>query len=285
MTKEKTATAEAAPEAEKKETSSEFFKEILKTVIYALLIAFVFRTFFYDPYNIPSESMLPTLMTGDYIFVSKMSYGYSKYSTPFINADIFSGRVLEGAGPERGDVVVFKLPRDGKTDYIKRIMGLPGDRLQMQNGRLFINGEEVKKERIEDFVFEESENMNCLRTPNYRFPQADGPAQCRYPRYRETLSSGRSYNVLDLNPFGNTDNTRIFTVPEGHYFAMGDNRDNSADSRLPQQIGVGFIPAENLVGRATMIFYSSNGDARLWQVWKWPGAARGNRIFTLLDDE
>lgn len=285
MTKQKTATAKAAPEAETKQTPSAITKEIIKTVLYAFLIAFVFRTFFYDPYNIPSESMLPTLMTGDYIFVSKMSYGYSKYSTPFISADIFSGRILEGAGPERGDIVVFKLPRDGKTDYIKRIMGLPGDQLQMQSGRLFINGEEVKKERIEDFVFEESENMNCLRTPNFRFPQAGGPAQCRYPRYRETLASGRSYNVLDLNPFGNTDNTKVYTVPEGHYFAMGDNRDNSADSRLRPQIGVGFIPAENLVGRATMIFYSTNGDARLWQVWKWPGAARGNRIFTLLDDE
>ncbi|MCH7630432.1 MAG: signal peptidase I [Proteobacteria bacterium] len=281
MTKEKTAAAEAV---KVKEKPAEFFKELAKVVIVAMLIAVFFRTLFYDPYNIPSESMLPTLMTGDYIFVSKMAYGYSKHSTPYFSLDLFDGRILEGE-VRRGDVVVFKLPRDNQTDYIKRVMGLPGDRMQMRGGVLYINGDEVKKERIEDFVFEESANMNCLRYPNYRHPQAEGPAQCRYPQYLETLPNGLSYNVLDLEPFGLSDNTPVYTVPGGHYFAMGDNRDNSADSRKPTSRGVGFIPAENLVGRAVIIFYSSNGNAKIWQVWKWFGAARGDRFLTGLQAE
>jgi len=281
LTKEKTATAKTAVEPDKQ---ADFLKELIKIVIAAMLIAGIFRTLFYDPFNIPSESMLPTLMTGDYIFVSKMSYGYSKYSTPFITLDLFDGRVLDGA-VERGDVIVFKLPRDNDTDYIKRVIGLPGDRIQMQGGHLFINGEEVKKERIEDFVFEESTNMHCLRYPQYRHPQNRAPAECHYPQYRETLPSGVSYNVLDLEPFGSADNTRVYTVPEGHYFGMGDNRDNSLDSRKTSAIGVGFIPYENLVGRATLIIYSTNGNAKIWQVWKWFGAARGDRFFTGLQAE
>jgi len=282
LAKEKTATADQTTKPKGKEqTPREFILEIIKVIVVAVLIAFGFRTIFYDPYNIPSESMLPTLMTGDYIFVSKMSYGYSKHSTPFFSPNLFSGRILAG-DVERGDVAVFKLPRDGKTDYIKRIIGLPGDQIQMQDGHLFINGEAVIKQRIEDFTFEESANMNCLRTPKYRIPRDDAPALCSYPQYRETLPSGRSYSVLDLEPFGISDNTRVYTVPEGHYFAMGDNRDNSADSRKPTSIGVGFIPEENLVGRATMIFYSSNGNSQLWQVWNWFDGARGDRFFTIL---
>ncbi|MEE8258067.1 MAG: signal peptidase I [Sphingomonadales bacterium] len=285
MAKEKTANTDQTTKTKgKEETPRDFIVETIKVIVFAVLIAFGFRTLFYDPYNIPSESMLPTLMTGDYIFVSKMSYGYSKHSTPFFSPDLFSGRILAG-DVERGDVAVFKLPRDGKTDYIKRIIGLPGDQIQMQGGRLFINGEAVIKERIENFTFEESANMNCLRTPQYRIPQNDAPAKCSYPQYRETLPTGRSYSVLDLEPFGISDNTRVYTVPEGHYFAMGDNRDNSADSRKPTSIGVGFIPEENLVGRATMIFYSSNGNSRLWQVWNWFEAARGDRFFTILKNK
>ena len=275
----------AKASAKKEETYENFFKEIIKTVVYAVLIATVFRTVLYEPFNIPSESMLPTLMTGDYLLVSKMSYGYSHYSIPF-SPNLFSGRILAD-DVERGDIAVFKTPRDNDTDFIKRIVGLPGDRMQMLGGQLFINGEAVKKVRVEDFVFTESENMHCGDHFNYRFPQADGTVECRYPQYRETLPNGRSHMTIDLKPNGRSDNIDMaFVVPAGHYFAMGDNRDNSQDSRVPVTIGgVGYVPAENLVGRAEVIFYSTNGNARLWEVWKWYGAARGNRFFMLLSPD
>lgn len=268
----------------KKESREDFVKELVKTVVYAVLIATVFRTVLYEPFNIPSESMLPTLLTGDYLLVSKMSYGYSKYSIPF-SPDLFSGRIFDDE-VERGDIAVFKTPRDNKTDFIKRIVGLPGDRLQMRNGQLFINGEAVEKIPAGDFVFTESKYMNCMGHDNYRFPQADGTVECRYPQYRETLPNGRSYMTLDLYPYNYSDNTEVYVVPEGYYFAMGDNRDNSADSRVPLVAnGVGYVPKENLVGRATVIFYSTNGDARWWQVWKWFSAVRGERIFMLLSPD
>ena len=283
----KTITAEknkTAKNQKPKEKSQEgLVKEFIKTVVSAVLIATVFRTVFYEPFNIPSESMLPTLMTGDYLLVSKMSYGYSTFSLPF-SPDLFSGRLIDG-DVKRGDIAVFKLPRDNSTDYIKRIIGLPGDRLQMRQGQLFINGEPVVKERVEDFVFTESSNINCLRYPNYRHPQADGVVECRYPQYRETLPGGASYMSLDLEPYGLSDNTEVFIVPEGHYFAMGDNRDNSSDSRKPVSFGVGYVPKKNLVGRASVIFFSTNGDASLWEFWKWFSAARGDRMFTRLNSD
>ncbi len=274
-----------APEAEKKqkETPTEFAKELIKVVISAFIIATVFRTVFYEPYNIPSESMLPTLMTGDYIFVSKMSYGYSKYSLPF-SPDLFEGRILN-SDIERGDVAVFKLPRDNKTDYIKRVIGLPGDRIQMVAGTLLINGEIVKKERIEDFVFPVSFYMHCYDRPQYLTRDENGFAFCHYPRFKETLPNGVTYTVLDLDPYGGNDNTREYLVPDGHYFMMGDNRDNSQDSRRPSSVGVGFVPLENVVGRAEIIFWSTDGNARLWQVWKWPEATRWDRIFDGLKPE
>lgn len=283
MNKAKTAGKQAPARAEKKKEEG-FFKETVKTVIYAVLLATVFRTFFYEPFNIPSESMLPTLLTGDYIFVSKMSYGYSRHSFPF-SLGPFSGRVMNGEGVGRGDIAVFKLPRDDSTDYIKRVIGLPGDRLQMIDGVLHINGQRVEKEPAGYFAFEESSNMDCLRWPQYRYPQADGTVECRYPRFRETLPNGVSYFTLDLEPFGSSDNTGVFVVPEGHYFAMGDNRDNSSDSRRPISVGVGFVPDENLIGRATIIFFSTDGSARLWQFWKWYSAARWGRLFTGLAPE
>lgn len=284
MTKVKEA-ADKAPEKEEKqkETAVDFGKELIKVVLAAFLIATVFRTFFYEPFNIPSESMLPTLMTGDYIFVSKMSYGYSRHSLPF-SVDLFEGRILQ-SDIERGDVAVFKLPRDGKTDYIKRVIGLPGDRIQMINGILIINDQIVKKERIEDFVFEASYYMDCYGRNNYLTRNEEGVVFCNYPQYRETLPNGVSYTVLDLEPYGGRDNTREFLVPEGHYFMMGDNRDNSQDSRVPSTIGVGFVPMENIVGRADFIFWSTDGNARLWQVWGWPGATRWDRILSGLNPE
>lgn len=237
--------------------------EIVKTVVYAVLIAGVIRTIAYEPFNIPSESMLPTLLVGDYLFVSKFSYGYSRHSLPF-SPGIGSGRIIESM-PERGDVAVFKLPRDNSTDYIKRVIGLPGDRIQMQLGRLFINDQPVKRDRVDDFIYQDSRG-----------------SVWRIPRYRETLPNGVTYLTLDMVEGSDTDDTDVFQVPEGHYFAMGDNRDNSVDSRVTTG-GVGFIPAENLVGRAEFLFFSTNGSARIWELWNWPQAIRFGRFFNAVD--
>ena len=230
--------------------------ETLKTIFYAVLIAVFIRIFIFQPFNIPSESMVSTLLKGDYIFVTKYSYGYSHHSIPF-SPPIFSGRIF-GHTPTRGDVVVFKLPRDGHTDYIKRVIGLPGDRIQVKDSRLYINGEAVKRERIDDFVARDG-NGNVTRTP----------------AYRETLPNGVTYTTLDEGPGHLYDDTPEYTVPEDHYFMMGDNRDNSADSRAD----VGFVPFENLVGHAQFIFFSTDGTASFFQFWRWPEATRWDRIF------
>ena len=209
--------------------------ETIKVVVQALLIAFVLRTFLFQPFNIPSGSMKDTLLVGDYVFVSKYAYGFSRYSFPFGFPPV-SGRIF-GSDPVRGDVIVFKLPRDNSTDYIKRLVGLPGDRIQVQEGVLYINGTAVPRVKIDDFIDDED---------------PDNPV--RIARYRETLPNGVSYEVLDQTPFGALDNTQEYVVPPGHYFFMGDNRDNSLDSRV--QSAVGYVPYENLVGRAEVIFFS-----------------------------
>ena len=248
--------------------------DTVKTVVYAVVIALVVRTVAYEPFNIPSGSMIPTLLIGDYLFVAKYPYGYSRYSFDFfsglIGLDRIPGAMAGDSGrilfdpPERGDVAVFKLPRDNATDYIKRIVGLPGDRIQVIGGVLYINGEAVRRDRIGDFV-ETDRYGNTRRTA----------------QYTETLPNGTRYNVLDMDPAGRLDNTEVYVVPAGHYFAMGDNRDNSLDSRV--LTGVGFIPAENLVGRAELIFFSTDGGAEWWEVWKWPGATRFARFFQVVD--
>ncbi len=235
--------------------------ETIRTIAVAVLIAVVFRSFAFQPFNIPSESMVPTLLVGDYLFVSKYAYGYSRHSLPF-SPPLFHGRLLEKP-VERGDVAVFKLPRDGRTDYIKRIIGLPGDKIQMIDSVLYINGEAVKREHVDDY-----ENGD----PNVSVRRA--------AQYKETLPNGVSYMTLDLYGATDADNTPVFEVPAGYYFAMGDNRDNSADSRLPMSRGVGLVPAENLVGRAEIITFSTDGNARLWEIWKWFGAMRFSRFFT-----
>jgi signal peptidase I len=235
--------------------------ETIKVVIEALLIALVFRTFLYHPFNIPSGSMEPTLLIGDYLFVSKFGYGYSRYSFP-IDLSFIHGRVWEGV-PERGDIVVFRPPREPGTDYIKRVIGLPGDKIQVQNGALFINGEEVKREAAGEW---EGEGRFGDPTP--------------VRQYRETLDNGVSYMTLDALDNGPGDNTRVYTVEPGHYFLMGDNRDNSQDSRFLDG-PVGFVPAENLVGRAEIIFFSVDGSPA-WAFWKWPWSVRPGRIFDLL---
>jgi signal peptidase I len=249
--------------------------ETIKVIIQAVLIAFVVRTFLYQPFNIPSESMYPTLKVGDYLFVSKLSYGYSRYSfnfalgpggSPWVSCCSFTfpGRTVLPDVPERGDVAVFKLPADTRIDYIKRVIGLPGDRIQMRDGVLFINGAAVKKDRIEDYVDDE----------------AQGPGGGHaVPQFVETLPNGVQYRVLDLNTSAE-DNTDEYVVPEGHYFMMGDNRDNSQDSRFLSHVG--YVPVENFVGRADIIFFSISRDTALWQVWKWPFAIRWSRFLNLL---
>lgn len=231
--------------------------ETLRTIFYAVLIAMVIRIFAFEPFNIPSGSMIPTLLIGDYLFVSKFSYGYSRYSLPF-SPPIFDGRILADE-PERGDVAVFKLPADNKTDYIKRIVGLPGDDIQVREGILHINGVPVKRERVSTLSVE-------------AYPRGNPDVI----EYIETLPNGRQHRIWERSDHDILDNTPVFTVPAGHYFAMGDNRDQSQDSRVMSQVG--YVPFENLVGRAEFIFFSHDGSARLWEVWKWPGAIRFGRI-------
>jgi len=232
-------------------------KDTIRTLVYAIAIALFVRTFAYEPFNIPSGSMKPTLLVGDYLFVSKFAYGYSRYSLP-LSLPLFSGRIF-GSLPERGDVAVFKLPTDNKTDYIKRIVGLPGDRLQVINGILHINGVAADLVPVDPFI-----------------DDMDG-RQGAIDRFAETLpGADRQHFILDLTQQGRLDNTGVFEVPADHVFAMGDNRDNSLDSRTD---AVGYIPIENLIGRAEIMMFSVNGSARIWEPWKWPWAIRYDRIF------
>jgi signal peptidase I len=232
-------------------------RDTIRVIIHALLLALIVRVFLFQPFNIPSGSMIPTLLIGDYLFVSKYSYGYSRYSFPF-GLNLFPGRIW-AAEPQRGDVVVFKLPRDNETDYIKRVIGLPGDEIQMINGVLHINGQAVPKEKVQDYVVTE---------PSGR--------ERHMAQFRETLPNGVSYPVLDLVQSSFGDNTEVYRVPEDHFFMMGDNRDNSTDSRFLSEVG--FVPFENLVGKAQVIFFSIDDKSSFWEFWKWPTSVRWSRI-------
>jgi signal peptidase I len=278
------------------ETSEGGLWETIKIVLQALAIALVIRTLLFQPFNIPSGSLIPTLLIGDYLFVSKYSYGYSHYSLPAMldpapettlgsrNLDLgflkipsvatllealhipflpIPGRIF-ASQPKRGDVIVFKLPRDGETDYIKRLIGLPGDKIQMIHGRLIINGALVERTPL----------------PPYATPGHFGhPVEVS--RYEETLPGGVKHEIIELDGDGGYyDNTGVYEVPANCYFMMGDNRDNSTDSRVAaEQGGVGFVPFDNLIGRAEVIFFSVGEGEAAWEVWRWPWTVRWRRLF------
>lgn len=212
---------------------------VYAVIIYVVIYRVVERTVAYDPFDIPSAAMMPTLLVGDVFFVSKFSYGYSRYSLPF-GLPLFSGRIFFHP-PERGDVVVFRSPTDNSTDWIKRLIGLPGDHIQMKNGILYINNQPCPRRRIEDYLYREGSG-----------------AIIPLLQYVETLPNGRQHLIIKLGDNGPVDNTPVYDVPPGDYFMLGDNRDNSADSRTRL---VGYVPAENLIGRAEFIFFSTDGSA------------------------
>ena len=249
--------AEAAALAKKPRPANETF-ELIKTVAYALLIALVLRVILFQPFTIPSASMVPTLLEGDYIIVSKYSYGWSRHSIP-LSPPFFHGRIFSHE-PQRGDVVVFKLPRDTSVDYVKRLIGLPGDKIQVSSGQVSINGAPVPRSELPPEVVE-----NAFGTPRKLQP------------YKNTLGP-HTFTTYSLDPGGEIENTGVYTVPAGKYFMMGDNRDNSIDSRYPSEIGVGFVPAENLVGRAEIILFSWREGASLFKPWTWLLDARTDRF-------
>lgn len=262
-----------APAKQKSETR-DFAEFLVKLAIFV----FILRSFIFAPFSIPSESMLPRLFVGDYLIVTKWNYGYSKHSLPW-SLPLIPGRIFANL-PARGDVIVFKAPPANDTDLIKRVIGLPGDFIQMRDGQLFINGAGVAKVRVADFVQTVSPNTHCL-IPAAAESGSDGVQRCRYMQFRETLpgsdsAPGKSYNVLDFGPTPQ-DNTQVYTVPEGHIFMMGDDRDDSGDSRL-EAGGFGFVPIENIVGKAQFSVFSTDGSANWILPWTWVSAARWNRI-------
>ena len=270
-------TESANPDPDQPETKPEEKQESFVLFLLKLaLIVVIFRSFFFSPFNIPSESMLPRLLNGDYLLAAKWPYGYSRYSLPF-SVPLIPGRLFAGQ-PERGDVVIFKAPPDNDIDYIKRVIGLPGDQVQVRGGQLFLNGEAVPKVPIDDFVVSVTPNTSCYY-PQFAAQASDGEQVCRYPQYRETLPGGRSYNVLDLS-LTPQDDTEPVVVPEGSLFLMGDNRDNSLDSRFPAVPGqgIGIVPQANLVGKASVIMFSTDGGAEWLKPWTWFTAARWSRI-------
>ena len=259
-------------------TSPKPRSELRETLVFFVKLAifvFLIRSFLFSPFSIPSGSMLPRLLVGDYLFITKWNYGYSRHSFPW-SLPLIPGRVLAST-PARGDVVVFKAPPAATDNYIKRVIGIPGDTVQMRGGRLFLNGRPVAKERIADLVVPVSPNSGCFS--QFQDEDEGGRPICRYPRFQETLPGGRSYAVLDQGAT-TADDTEVFTVPANHAFLMGDNRDDSADSRFPAVPGggIGFVPLANIEGKAVVTFWSTDGSAQWLLPWTWFSAARWERI-------
>lgn len=255
--------------------SGESFWSFLWFVVKLALAVLLFRILVFSPFSIPSESMLPRLMNGDYLLAAKWPYGYSTYSLPF-DLGLPEGRIFADQ-PERGDIVIFKHPID-KSDYIKRVIALPGDTISLIGGQVVLNGELVKKEEIAPFEIPVSPNTPCA-LGGEETVRDDGTQICRYRRFRETLPGGRSYEVLDWGLTG-ADNLAPVMIPEGRMFVMGDNRDNSRDSRFQALSGdaVGIVPQDLLVGRAEIIIWSTDGSAEWLKPWTWFTSARWNRI-------
>ena len=240
-----------------KQSSSSGILDTLKTLLIAGLIALGFRSLVAEPFNIPSGSMIPSLLVGDYLFVTKYSYGYSRYSFPFGLAPI-DGRLFGGdSTPQRGQVAVFRLPSDTSVDYIKRVIGVPGDRIQVRQGVLHINGQPVERRLV----------------GNGRQGASGGGQMTAL--YQETLPGGLTHLIQEISDRQTFDNTHEYVVPAGHYFMMGDNRDNSRDSRSSS---VGFVPLENFIGEARFLFFSHDSSAYIWELWKWPSAIRFERL-------
>jgi len=246
-------------------------------LLLVLLAVLAFRTLVFSPFSIPSESMLPRLVNGDYLLAAKWPYGYSRHSLPF-DAPAMEGRLLASM-PERGDIVIFKHPLDS-SDYIKRVIGLPGDTVGVVGGQVVLNGELIPREALANFAIPVSPNTACAWGGN-RMTGADGRDVCSYALFRETLPGGRQYEVLDFG-LTSADSMLPVTVPDGHMFVMGDNRDNSRDSRFPAKVGdaVGIVPLENLVAKASVIMWSTDGSAEWLKPWTWATAARWDRIGT-----
>ena len=266
------APAASQPVKPRSETS-----ETIRFLVKLAIVVYILRSLIFAPFSIPSESMLPRLLIGDYLFVTKWNYGYSRWSLPYGFPPI-EGRLF-GRDPTRGDVVVFRSPGPDDHDVIKRVIGLPGDTIQMRRGQVILNGVPVPKQRVADFVLPLTANFDeskCGAT----FVDVDAKGQpiCRYPQFRETLPNGKSYMVLDQTDIPQADDTGLYTVPAGDVFLMGDNRDDSADSRFPAPIGMGYIPMERIEGKAVVGFFSTNGNARWFNPVSWFTAARWNRI-------